>query len=250
MIVGCLALACLFGCAMPQQSSPPPPTEIPRFSFKPPSEAAARSKIVIAVIKPQTKGSLFTGNTVAGGQDMARVQMLTRQMLESAETNVRAMIVAKGFNTLGPYESFDEMTYSDKKGASFVFIPIFNAAVDFQGSAWAANGATMAAQSGTVVVVGDVDMELREPMTKELLWQKHIRLEPSSAPYMLQVRTRQPDMGSAIVDAAMGVNAQPQDTRGQAVTVALNHFYSAAMSKMWDHLDPAGYRTSAVKLRN
>ncbi len=224
-------------CVVPQK--PPPAPVGPYFSFSPPFEAKTRSSMTIALIRPRTAGTLFAEglvNAFPNQADMARISSYIAQMLDAAKTDMEKIIVAKGFNTLGPFNDYDEMTYSQKERATLLFMPTFDAMLDFQTGTRSA-GATRLSESGTAVVRGNVALAFMEPMTREKVWLKRFDLKQFSAPYHVSVRTGQANAGTLLVDALTGGLQQKGNTQADAVGKILGEFYGTAMDKMWNHLD-------------
>lgn len=246
-------LSTLVGCA-PLPSKPPTGPVTPNFNFEPPTSASSRSDMAIAVIKPGTNGSMFTQWPVLlTGSDAANARTYLNDMTKAAKTDMEKIIVAKGFNTLGPFESVDEMTYSQKERASLIFVPTFESNMDLQDAGTRALGYRAISQEGTVLVRGSVILAFLEPLTKEKVWLKRFDLEPFSAPYAAVMRVQPVTPGEIIASGLLG-RAVPtnQSTQLDAVVTTLNSFYGAAMSKMWEHLDPrevSGLKGEVQKLK-
>lgn len=170
VLIGILLSTLLLGC-VPLQRQPPPAPVAPNFNFEPPSASSSRSDIAIALIKPETSGSMFTDwSVVMVGPDGDQARTYLQDMVTAAKTDMEKIVVAKGFNTLGPFESVDEMTYSQKERASLILLPTFDSNMDFQGAQTRAIGRRAVSQEGTVLVRGSVILALLEPLTREKVW--------------------------------------------------------------------------------
>lgn len=252
LLVGIL-LSMLISCA-PLPSKAPIGPVTPNFNFEPPARASSRSDMAIAVIKPLTNGSMFTQWPVLlTGPDAVNARTYLNDMIKAAKTDMEKIIVAKGFNTLGPFESVDEMTYSQKERASLIFVPTFESNIDLQSVGSRALGYRAISQEGTVLVRGTVILAFLEPLTKEKVWLKRFDLEPFSAPYAAVMRVAPVTPGEIIASGLLGRQVPTnQSTQLDAVVTTLNSFYGAAMSKMWEHLDTrevSGLKGEVQKLK-
>jgi hypothetical protein len=125
-------------------------------------------------------------------------------MVTAAKTDMEKIIIAKGFNTLGPFESIDEMTYSQKERASLIFVPTFESNMDFQGAQTQTLGSRAVSQEGAVLVRGSVILAFLEPLTREKVWLKRFDLEPFYAPYTTVMRVKLVTPGEIIASGLLG----------------------------------------------
>jgi len=231
--IGLLLL--LFSGCVPQKA--PPKIATPDFTFNPPGASASRVDMTIALIKPTTPASMFRENAMTDPDHLARVRRYVVDMLDQAKKDLEKILVAKGFNTLGPYESIDEMTYSEKERASLIFAPNFEVNIDFVGGAVAQGGLGTVSQQGTVAMTGRVVLNFLEPMTKEKVSMKNFSVDPFSAPYTVSARTRDPKSGDILTAILLGGSRQPENTMVDASVLALNNFYQTSMTKISNLLD-------------
>jgi len=169
---------------------------------------------------------------------MARIQSYVNEMLAASKVDMEKILIAKGFRTLGPFDTIDEMTFSQKSDATLIYAPEFDAKLDFVAADTQIGGSGRVAQTGQVVIRGSEVLTFLEPLTREKVWLKRYDLEQFSAPYDVNARVGGQSVGTLVADAITGQNVQPTDTRASAAVTVLNSFYAAAMQKMWDHLDP------------
>ena len=233
----------LNACVMPPRQPIAAPV-VPNFTFNPPGvPPASRSDMTVAIIKPQTEGNMFSRSVLAAANpyvaaDTDQTRVYLDEMLEAAKADIEKILAAKGFNTAGPFETIDEMTYSEKERSSLILAPTFDISMDLQGLE-ARQTRRAFSQEGTVLVRGNVILALLEPMTREKVWLKRLELEPFSAPYSYTFRTRPVTPGEVIAAGLMNRSVpQNQSTQSEAAVTTLNSFYQAAMSKTWEHLDP------------
>ena len=184
---------------------------------------------------------------------MKRALDYGNDMLKAAKGDIEKVLIAKGFNTMGPFESIDEMTYSEKERASLLYVPNFDANMDFMGGDVAQGNPGTITQQATVNMRGSVSLAFLEPMTREKVWMKRFDLEPYSDSYVASAQARQGDLVATLVtQMIMGGSQQNQKNQLEASVVVLNNFYQKAMNKMWDHLDPIeieGLKAEANKLK-
>jgi hypothetical protein len=225
------------GCVPPQPQTPKQVYNT-NFTYEPPSTAQSKCNMTIAIIKPQTSGTMFSDVLISSGPDMRRALEYGNDMLKAAKGDMEKILIAKGFNTLGPFESIDEMTYSEKERASLLYVPIFDANMDFMGGNVAQGTPGTVSQQASINMRGSVSLAFLEPMTREKVWMKRFDLEPYTESYVASAQTSPADPLSAAVNQALfGGAQQNQKTQLEAATLVLNNFYQKAMSKMWDHLD-------------
>lgn len=228
---------CVWASACVPQQRQSPQVVNPSFSFSPPSPSDSRADMTIALIKPATPGSMFTERVLADPNDMVRVRRYVDEMLTAAKTDMEKILVARGFNTIGPFDSIDEMTYSQKERSSLILTPLFEVKIDFVGGDVRDAGLGSVSQTGTVSMAGRVSLALREPMTQEKVWLKHFSLEALSAPYTASVRAGNPDSGELLTAILLGGANQPKNDQVEATVRVLNDFYQNAMMKMSNLLD-------------
>ncbi len=254
-LLAIIFLLTLIGCVPPQPRTPKQ-VYTPNFTFEPPSTAQNKCDMTIAIIKPQTSGTMFSDVLIRSGPEMQRALDYGNDMLKAAKGDMEKILIAKGFNVLGPFDSIDEMTFSEKERASLLYVPVFDANMDFMGGDVSQGTSGSVSQQATVNMRGSVSLAFLEPMTREKVWMKRFDLEPYSDSYVAsaQMRMRQNDpLAAAISQALMGDAQQSQKTQLEAAVVVLNNFYQKAMNKMWDHLDPKeiqSLKKEAAKLKN
>jgi hypothetical protein len=208
--MGLLAASCV-----PMQQAPP---TAENFVFTPPTTTPlTNNNMSIAILLPESQGGFLQTHR-------ADLSQTVSDFMAAAQTDLEKIIVAKGFAIAGTYQSFDDMTFSQKDGASLALIPQISL-----------NIATDRGLFGTpsvATVSGSVVLQLLEPLSKEKVWIKRIELPPttmnvSMAPLILQ-------NGMMATDA----DGTPQFglTRNSA-TALLNAFYASAFDKIWAHVD-------------
>jgi hypothetical protein len=136
MIVG--LLAGIAGC-FPAQPPPPPakPAYQPNFGYKTGSQEK-KLEVTIGIIEPQ-----FTAATAVYHQSQRNDEM-HKLLLSSMGASFNEILLAKGFNTKGPFVSLNDMTFPEKKGSDLLLYPEF----DFQIQITASNFRADSSSSG------------------------------------------------------------------------------------------------------
>ena len=249
----------LFGCVPPRPIEPPK-VVTPNFTFLPPSSVPSKSGMTIAIIQPQANGSMFNFEAISSNQNIIQSKVQIVNMLQTAKTDIEKILVEKGYHTLGPFDSIDEMTFSQKDSANLILAPVFDVNLDQVGGG-IKQGLSYSTQEGTMTMHGSVSLALFEPLTREKVWIKRFDLEPYSEPYQTNVlehyqEVRQGLNGQSSVNVGNiflnNIKPRTADTQVSTTISILNHFYQMAMKKIWDHLDPReidSLKTDAEKLK-
>lgn len=170
LLAGGIAVLALSGCFSPKQVVQTKKT----FSFDhTPTEntTSGSANMLLAFIKPYYATEFTSGN----GE-------LFRSFQKALGNDVEELIIAKGFNLKGPYESFDEMVFEEKKQTSITIqieiAPRFTAA---EGN-WKANAALLGyggityTYSGKVSLIGKININGIEPLTNQKIWAKSVSI--------------------------------------------------------------------------
>lgn len=106
---------------------------------------------------------------------------LFRQFRTAIGNDIEELIVAKGFNLKGPYESYDDMVFDDKKSTDVVIQiemdPQFTAAEGTWKNVFTMNG-WMVTYSGKVSLIGKINLSGVEPLTNQKIWSKSVSIPP------------------------------------------------------------------------
>lgn len=173
--------AFLASCASTASKTPIEQPYQPNYQYSV-SPAAEKSDVTVGIIAPQFTGSgleYWKGNK----EDAA-----AREAIRALRSSFESLLTAKGFNTAGPYESLDDMTFPEKKGCDFVFYP----ELDLEGKVVISNQQTENQTSftdallggsslvmvcdQTVSLSGSVQIIAREPLSNEKMWVKRFAM--------------------------------------------------------------------------
>lgn len=106
---------------------------------------------------------------------------------KALEQDLPELLTAKGFSVRGPFDSYDLIPFQDKKAIDLYLIPKLELSFmvkDEKGSIiHYSTGDVVDYSAGNVEVTGRIILELREIVTRELMWYKSIPLTKFEFPY-------------------------------------------------------------------
>jgi len=181
MLTGFVTVFGLLGmsCASAPPAKPEAKPYEPHFKY-PVEIAKTKADVTVALVSPQFEGQdgLLYSHT-------SKVDPTARSMVGAIGGSFNELLIAKGFNVAGPFTALADMTFPEKKGADFVFYPVFNMNVSMNivdvkhGTETSILTGTSATTSCGVKVLasGDIALIVIEPLSGEKMWQKRIALE-------------------------------------------------------------------------
>ncbi len=219
------AAVCLFiSCTAPQQVATTTNTftfdYAPKVSAQPGSAA-----MVLSIIKPNYATQFTYGGTE-----------LFKRFSSALESDITELIIAKGFTMKGPFATYDEMIFDDKKRTDIAIrieiVPDFTAVqggwqqhVSILGPSY--NSYTY---SGKASLVGKINLSGVEPLTNEKIWAKSV-LIPNVENIPIQT--------SAKYKSPLSANEVLQDPAVyNAIGKALQEQYAGIMDKVAAHFNP------------
>ena len=107
---------------------------------------------------------------------------LFQNFQSSLGNDIEEQIIAKGFSMKGPFQSYDELVFDDKKSTDMVIqieiSPKYTAAEGYWSSHLAFTGRayTTYSYSGKVSIVGKINLSGIEPLTNEKIWAKSVSI--------------------------------------------------------------------------
>lgn len=224
-----LAMACA-ACVAPGTKAPPAPPATPNFVFNPPDQAKQKLDKAVAIVGPKTSGTMWGGNVFDAYMyedgERNRSRGALAEMLKASRVDLEKTMIARGFNTVGPFVNIDEMTFTQKERAFVLFEPVFDTNLEFVAARPVAGLFGVQKTEGNVTTRGSVTLAFYEPLSREKVWLKRVELTPISEPYLM---TRQ------VVD---GKVLSYSSNQSDAVVRSLNKFYTEAMGKIWSQIDP------------
>lgn len=223
------------------RSLPVEPPRPPKFSFEPPSVETKKLDIVLGIVAPSYDTKVLE-LPIINEEDRARMRSVIDLFRRSMASDFERMIIARGFNSKGPFKSLDYMTYPDKKGSDLTLTPkIFITTTD--GTRRAGGMFLLASRDNSfllashdsyscvLTVSGFIEMIILEPLSGEKMWIKKIDFEPVSVNCKFSYNIK--DKGKITQRIEVEV-----DTRPEALGAALERIYPAVMETAWRYLHP------------
>jgi hypothetical protein len=168
-------------------SAPPQPTQPPyepKFTYSVP-KATDKIDVTVGIVAPQ-----FSGDGIAYFKEQ-RDDEVVKGLLRGMRTSFAELLVAKGFNTSGPFDALDIMTFPEKRGADFILYPEFDIDSGYKISNVRTEVKTDILFGNKAMVVCDVSLAPRgsislivqEPLSKEKMWVKRLDLAVERATF-------------------------------------------------------------------
>lgn len=213
----------LFGCThIPQITQP-----TPNFSWEPPGKDTPQN-ITIALVRPDFGGESKFEPSRFSNYSKSRNPYL-KTFLDSVQTDLQRTLIAKGFTVTGPYESFDVMTFPNKKDAALALVPEFVLVVDERyAKAHQNTEGTLTQLYGTINVNGFVKFTMVEPLSEQKIWIKKINLPEQTEPI---------DVDLLMTSGKLNPFHANRDNRSAAFVNTLNNVYPEVMQKLWNYLN-------------
>jgi len=174
------------------------------------------------------------------GPDTSLFKLNYKSRLSTAfDSTMYEILSKKGFLTKGPYERFDDITYSEKKQIYLTIIPKFNIALSKKITT---SGCTfdICHESGVLQLGGSVDLKVIEPLTEQAILNARINLSDFhiEKKYTYDIPnlaadgyTRKYKYGYAIVEPEFLKN-----DFDAAMTSIINDFYKKAFEKIQKYI--------------
>jgi hypothetical protein len=236
-----ILFAALFGASSTQRNVIATPTK-QTFSFGYKTQNVARpgsANITISLIQPHY-WERFRYNNVD----------LFDNYRSYIEKDIEQLLIDKGFHLKGPFPSYDEMIFNDKKDADIAIEisiePTFSAA---DGSWKAYQPFTLTTikptyyyYSGTVSLIGKIVMTGYEPLSHEKIWVKSVEI-PNVTDINLTTASR--NFESPVANAAFFNDANVYNALGSA----LQQQYGNILYKMDGLFDPQEFTSLKPQIR-
>jgi len=173
IVLGCILI--FFGCATAPTSKPD--QYVAQFNYSPPTQAAVQqSSAVFTVLKANYKYA---------GQKAWLSKPQFANFDKAIAEDLPEIITAKGFSVHGLFDSYDLIPYKDKKTVDFYLLPVvtFSVAMPSLVGMNADVVAAMKVGSSPVKVIVKMNLELREIITRELMWSKSVNFTEFEVPF-------------------------------------------------------------------
>jgi neuraminyllactose-binding hemagglutinin len=254
--VGVIAFATfVVACMMPMQRATATPT-LPvtrwgqnyafNFETPPPAPPGSVDAAIIVVETEFWKTNIFSEETYrALGEGLAR----------SMGIDLQKIVIGKGMTALGPYETYDEVVYGDKKAASLMLAPkleiqltvnYFSEATQTTEIDQAGNMVDRMSRDFEMKVSGYLTLVMMEPLSREKMWLKKLELTPVTANGKEQweaIAETTPQyglFGEVVGHTTTGWHKGQvtYDGKPEVLADAVKAFYQTVMGKCWTLIDP------------
>jgi hypothetical protein len=213
----------------------------PSFDFTPPSTApAGDAGVTIALVATQYPGQEAPAapTVYAHSQQIPATVLwglLAPELPNSMARDFEEALVARGFTLKGPYDSYEEMVYSDKRDTDLVLIPELDITLivtDFsvKQNFKLISDNTYSIERGVAQLRGRVNLNAYESMTFTKLWLKSLDVPETSIEF---------DGNVEYPAQPLGIDPIREVSFRTAVAQALEEeMYSRVLQTAWDYLDP------------
>lgn len=162
---------------------------VANFSYTPPTQAA-----------PGSAGVTFTvGNLSCEYHPKTDIVVWPKSaqlanLFDAMRQDLTKLLTAKGFSVRGPFDSYDLVPFPDKKAIDLWMVPTLEISVTGKNMKddYANFMLISRASTGNVEVTGKLTLELKEIVSRELMWSKVIPLEKFGFPYRIQYALGKP----------------------------------------------------------
>lgn len=157
-------------------------------------------------------------------------------VMNAMQTDFIAILQNKGYNILGPYSSFDDMPYSDKKKAYVAIVS--EVSINLQKKPTVSDTSRgRYNEEGLMQVGGEMRVFITEPLTKERVMTKRINLSDFNIqkPYVYQKEMQSSGTTDGLLNAALG-SGEITDNTDKVLADAINEFYAQSMQKTEGYL--------------
>jgi hypothetical protein len=264
-----VVLLVLASCGIPVAKSAEPTFPVSRwgqnyaFNFETPPPAPPKS-VDAAIIVVETE---FWKTNVF---DDESYRTIGDRLAQSMGVDLQKIVIARGMTALGPYETYDEVVYGDKKNASLMLAPKLEiqVTVNYFGPATMITGVNQARQyekrmnrDFEMIVGGYLTLVMMEPLSREKMWIKKFEIAPVVLRGVEQweaMPERTPTyglFGEVTGQQITGWNqgAMVYDDKPEVLADMVSSFYQTVLGKCWTFIDPQeilDLKATAQEIRN
>lgn len=142
----------------------------PIFDYSPPQQAKpAAANVTFAVV-----GATFPGST----------STLFQQFTQNISQDFFEILTSRGYTVRGPFQTYDDITFPDKKGSDLILMPELQINWDTRNLRWEPSfGAALFGKSaytgeGNLVLTGRINLVVAESLSHEKMWTKSVDIPP------------------------------------------------------------------------
>jgi hypothetical protein len=150
------------------------------------------------------------------------------RLVDAMKDSLQELFSRKGFKTKGPYATFDEITYVDKKTIYLASVPSLKLYVDDKITQQACSR-EYCTKEGQIQITGELIYKLIEPLTGQTMSNHRINLSNFgiSRTYKHQYLTESGDIGTFSADHPVLLT-----NTDKVLVEAINEFFAKAMEKL------------------
>jgi hypothetical protein len=235
--VSALVLVACMPPAAPARVAARPPAPRADFNYSwhlPPEQKATPLDMTVAVVNPSydDKESVLSQETYRN---------FAKGFVRSVAVDLDKVLVAKGVKVAGPFASYDEITYSQKRSADLALTPrvFFTATIKFgtPGPVGSGGVSDYIERRFSMSVQGHVVFELREPLSQEKLWVKKLDLEPQTVDGVEAYDVHpvsDPQTGRVL---RYDVGDMIYDGKQEGLASVMDGWYPVIVGKAWTFID-------------
>ena len=233
------------------------------FNFETPPPAPPKS-VDVAIIVVETE---FWKTNVFEEESY---RVIGDRLATSMGGDLQKIVIAKGMTALGPYETYDEVVYGDKKAASLMLAPKIEMqiTVNYFGPAVKISGVNQARQYENrmsrdleMKVGGYLTLVMMEPLSREKMWIKKLELAPvilRGVEHWEAVPEYTPTYGlfgevTGRTITGWSQGAMVYDDKPELLADMVSSFYQTALGKCWTFIDPQEFldlKATAQEIRD
>lgn len=203
---------------------------VAKFDYSPPSRAQVGStNLTIALLRPR-----FVDRNYADPEYLAPPY---NDMASSMAADFEELLTAKGFTIKGPFNSRDEMVYTDKMNSNFALEIVIDLNSSQINRTWKFDpgfGAFIAPSykmSGDIILAGNLLITASSPQYGEKIWKKSIKLDNLPFSYVGSIKwnNNYPSLAQELRQDNVVYNAFAR---------ALEKYYNTALNLVWQQIEP------------
>lgn len=197
-----------------------------------PTSSAAPANTLLAALMAQQG----VGNAGSFSGQMTFEKSYKNRLNESMYSSLQEIVSSKGFPTKGPFATFDDIPFSDKKSIYLVAVPSLRIFVDQKSENRECKNSGMACtDEGTISITGELLYKMVEPLTNQAMMTKRVNLSDFGIQkryfHQYQLRTRSDGLVGTLFDKALAPT-ELRDNTDLVMTDAMNEFFQMAMAKI------------------
>ncbi|MEL6847222.1 MAG: HpaA family protein [Bacteroidota bacterium] len=218
------------------------PLVSPVFNYSPPEAPGTGSaNFTMALVSPSYKNLDEVGEPFNSFQ-------------KSLEAEIMEVMTAKGYSVRGPFESRDEMLYSDKENSQLALIIEVEPEIQKATGSWtkvkmADNRMGYRFSRGTLNIYGKINLTALEPISGEKMWAKSVNIPKQTTEEFTSSRVFVGSSLASDLQAIAALAAANDANVANPITKALEKSFEDIMTKIWNHLDPTEFKRMVPKIK-